>query len=950
MESNGRSEVMKSTSKGMFVMAAAITCLTVAVASAKTTTWSGAADDKWSNAGNWSLGVPINGDTLTWDTNSTLNKMSVNDLSGLSINSIIYTLAPDGVVLTGNALTTTGARSLDASFGSGTITVNLDLALPAVGILDENADTVINGVLSGAATSLQIGRGLHALYGANTFSGPVTLCSGNGAGTYIVNTLKNSGVAQSLGTGSLVQFGAVNIGDNGKLYYTGGTSSTDKGFKIGGDDPDPATGGVFANGSGALTWSGSQTLATTATARTFTLGGFNTDANTWEGAIGNNNSGAIALTKAGRGTWVLKGANTFTGAFTVNTGTLRLDYANNATVVNSGLAPNLGGGTLEFNANSSGSTQAMGNVTAPVDTGLSTIRLTQAGAGGMAVTVGTLSTIAGRSAVLFDLNGSGASSVTTATAITNDTATQGRVIIRTASGACDFAVNNGAANALYARAATATIGAANGNAALDYLFTDTGSIGTGASNVTISAQSLRIAPTLNSQTMTINNVGAYAGGGAAGLTVDGGGLIYDGGANDFTIAAAAGANGVSIRVNDSTGGFILHHMGIGKLTLGDRVYLGYAGSSPGTNGTATYMGLYGTGLIDWQGGVNSIPGGGPAILTIQGVTVRISGTTDAVKLDTTATGKGSMNLLLTGGGVLEAVNGNITRDVGTGAGAIQWKGDGGFSAYGGNRAVILTNGTALTWGSASFVPSDNALVLSSPYSDSMIDFQNAINFGGLQRVVRVANGSAAVDARLSGVLSAGLTGGLVKEGDGTLELTAVNTYGGETWVKAGTLNINGTLGGSAGASPCSTVNVFSNGTLGGTGTLYLAIGKSVTVAGGGTLAPGNADVGTLTVNGAFTLAEGAVYQWDCQAGVGDRVALTGSGGTLTLPSVATVQVNQGPGSFPSPAILFTATALAGATDLSGWTVSGLSSGGKVEIQGTTVVLKGGRNGTLLGIR
>ena len=86
-----------------------------------------------------------------------------------------------------------------------------------------------------------------------------------------------------------------------------------------------------------------------------------------------------------------------------------------------------------------------------------------------------------------------------------------------------------------------------------------------------------------------------------------------------------------------------------------------------------------------------------------------------------------------------------------------------------NRA----GGATQTWGSASFVPSENALVLSSSYSDSMIDFQNAIILGGLQRIVRVADGSASVDARLSGVLSSGLTGGLVKEGSISREADGV---------------------------------------------------------------------------------------------------------------------------------------------------------------------------------
>ena len=53
---------------------------------------------------------------------------------------------------------------------------------------------------------------------------------------------------------------------------------------------------------------------------------------------------------------------------------------------------------------------------------------------------------------------------------------------------------------------------------------------------------------------------------------------------------------------------------------------------------------------------------------------------------------------------------------------------GGFSASGGTRVVNLGSApAALTWGSPNFLPSGAALVLSSPSSNSMVDFQNPIN-------------------------------------------------------------------------------------------------------------------------------------------------------------------------------------------------------------------------------
>lgn len=866
------------------VLAAAVAAAWCAPASAATFTWIGSGSTaNWSVGANWLGGVaPTSTGThaLVWDATSIGNTSSLNDIGGLKISSIAYSNAP-GVTLSGSALTMTANPFSTSS--SGTITINLDMALAASTTqFADGSDIVINGVLSGGGASMSFNKPFYALYGANTFSGRVVLGTNNGSGIFVVNTLKNSSQNQSLGTGSVIQFGGGNPNDNGRLYYTGGATSTDKVFQIGQDGSNvAATGGVYANGSGALTWTGTQSASTSTTNKTFTLGGFNTGANTWQSAI-INNTGTISLTKAGRGTWVLSGSNTFTGAaLTVSSGSLVLDYATSASVLTSALAPTLGGSTLEFKARSSGSSaQTLGNFTASTDTGISTVRVNQNGGSGMGVTLGTVTTTAGRSAVLFDLNGSAASSVTIGTAIAPDTGTDGKVLIRTAAGAYDFAVNGGStATPLSARAATATLSGTNGNAALDYLFTNTGSIGAGSPTTAVSARSLRIAPTLDNQTMTITNTGTYAGGGQAGVVVAGGGLLYDGGSRNFTIAASGtNPNGVAIRTGNNATGFVLSHMGTGTLTIGERVYLGFAGSAPGAGSTMP-LGLFGTGLVDWRGGVNANTTGQ---VLIQGATVRISGTVDPVLLDSTGSGKGGMNILLNAGGVLEAVNGNITRNLGTGTGAIQWKGDGGFSAFGGNRTVSLAGGAAATWGSNSFVPSDNALLLASQYSDSLIDFQNPLALGGLQRVVQVANGSATVDARLSGVLSSGLTGGLVKAGAGTLELTGANTYTGETWVQAGSLRINGNQSAATGA-----VIVSSGATLGGSGTT----GGATTIKSGGILAPGNSP-GTLTIANALVLEAGSVTQYEINGtdntvggGINDLTRVATSltlGGTLNV--------------------------------------------------------------------
>ena len=92
------------------------------------------------------------------------------------------------------------------------------------------------------------------------------------------------------------------------------------------------------------------------------------------------------------------------------------------------------------------------------------------------------------------------------------------------------------------------------------------------------------------------------------------------------------------------------------------------------------------------------------------------------------------------------------------------------------------------------------------------------------------------------------TGTISQIGTGTTIMTADNSaFAGSTTIKAGTLSVNGILGG--------TVNVQTGGRLQGTGQVG-------TTTSDGTIAPGNS-IGTLTVNGNYT----------------------GNGGTLVIESV-----------------------------------------------------------------
>ena len=144
-----------------------------------------------------------------------------------------------------------------------------------------------------------------------------------------------------------------------------------------------------------------------------------------------------------------------------------------------------------------------------------------------------------------------------------------------------------------------------------------------------------------------------------------------------------------------------------------------------------------------------------------------------------------------------------------------------------------------------------------------------------------SDGTTARTIALSGALSG--TGGLIKDGDGTLTLSGTNTYTGPTTVAAGVL----ALSGSGSISGSATIDVASGATLdvsGMSGSPW-TLGASQTLEGNGTvyggltaaghIAPGNS-IGTLNVTGDLTINGTLDVEYDGDGSLIDLLAVTGN--------------------------------------------------------------------------
>jgi autotransporter-associated beta strand protein len=771
------------------------------------------------------------------------------------------------------------------SGGTGANAGSYGLVMNGAGTLTLSAANTYSGGTSLTAGTLAVGNNTALGTGTLTFANGTTLQAAaavsldnamtlNGASTVDTNGNNVTLVGVISGGGALTVTGGGTLDLSTANTYAGGTT-VNGGSTLALDLAASLGGGTLTLNAGTLQINSSMALA--ATPVTLAAGGGAIDTQTFSLGLGGGISGPGGLSKLGGGTLTLTGSGTYSGATAVNAGTLQAGIVN-AFSANSAYTVAVGA-TLDLNGlnQTIGSLAGAGNVTlgsgvlttgndntsTTFSGGISgTGGLTKMGSGMLTLTATNLysggTTINGGAISISLASSLGSTSQLTlngGTLQVTSNVVLGGLPVTLAAGGGTIDANTNASSLFLAQPISGPGGLTKiGAGALILQGINTYSGGT-----TVNAGTLQLlsGSALNAAGALMVNGGTFdMSAFGTGLTVgplSGTGGIIALGANTLT-TNSIGQNTTLASTITGTGGLIKQGAGILALT-GNNTYSGGTTVAAGVINFAA-ANNFGSGLVTMNGG---------GLQWATGTTTDISsklaplgnggGTFDTngnnVSFATPISGTGG--LTKAGAGILTFTNNNsYTGGTMVTGGLINFTSAGNFGS-----GLVILNGGGLQWAAGSTADISSKLAPLGAGGGTFDTNGNTITFA-------------------TGVSG---TGGLAKQGLGTLNLTGNSTYTGGTAVMAGTLAVNGSVAGN--------VAVGSAGTLGGNGTI------AGNVVNAGTLAPGNS-IGLLTVNGSYTQMAGSTYQVEVNnVGQGDRINV---GGAAAIQG-GTVQVLAQPGSY-----------------------------------------------------
>lgn len=837
----------------------------------------------------------------------------------------------------------------------------------------------------------------------------LTLGDGVTAGNTTINNVTTTTISASLaGANSLTKTGSSGLFLTGSNSYTGGTIINSFYIGINSDAALGAVPGSFSannitlNGGTLSSYTGSYNTGIVLNAnRGITLGasGGTLDAGsagidmTINGVI----SGSGTLTRATAGTVVLTAANTYTGQTRINAGTLSVSSVGDSGSTTSNLGTN---GTIRIGSTTgagillyTGSGETSNRV---IDLGGTTggATLDQSGTGVLKFTSALTATGAGIKTLT--LRGSTSGSGEISGAIVDNSGTNTTSVSKSGTGTWVMSSSTGT----YTGSTTVVAGVLAGSSAhafgntsgisiqasgtlslrgdADTSFTKTTggaayTVSTTASGATINVDQATVSGT-SAKTMTIGSIGTAS----TAATYQ---LNFTGGNNTgLSIGAVSGA------ASTATGTVTLSNSN----TTGTTTLASYTSANTSGGETVTFSGAGNTtvtGAITPSSTVLALTKSGTGTLTLSGVNTYTGTTTvsaGAVRLNSStalpggvATAGGTSALLFNGSGAgggvigLTAASGDFTRNIGSTAPTatqVGWASGatGGFAAFGGDRSVNFGGaGATVTWTNTTGVLG-GGLILGHSTSDSTVTVVNPINLNVTgSRTIIVNDGSAAVDAIISGVISQSV-GALIKTGAGTLALTAANTYGSSTTtypagiafttISAGTLQLGN--GGTTGSlTSTGTGDIQNDGTLAvnrsnaitlqyaikGVGALN-QIGSGTTTLSGANTYSGTTSVsgGSLMISSTGSTGTGAVT-----VQTGSTILGTGTvrGSSFTAESGSAVQAGSTTASNSFGTLTFTPASGSGSFDFKSGSsvILGLNPGGV----GDLLSFDGLSNGTLL---
>ncbi|SFG86832.1 autotransporter-associated beta strand repeat-containing protein [Methylobacterium gossipiicola] len=707
----------------------------------------------------------------------------------------------------------------------GSLTLADGANTPKINVDGASTFATVSAPVAGSHGLEKIGAGTLVLSGANTYTGDTAITAGTlalapAADATYAGVISGAGAFEKAGAGTLILTGANTV--------TGGTTVTAGTLQVG-------DGGTIGSITGDIVNKATLTFK-------------RSDAVTFAGAI----SGSGSLEQGGGGTLTLTGANTYTGATTVRSGTLTVESATGlgATAIGTTVAA---GATLTFR-NPNLATNTSGAVT-PLTVAAEPLTLAGTGVAGTGALRFSSSALSG--GIGFD----GAITLAADTRIVSDPWPFGPSSVRLGG-------------AITGVGTTLTVSADNPDTTLaGTLDLGAGGLikeGTGSLTLT-QANSYTGGTIVKAGSLTIDNGKAL---GTGPVTVQAGSTLWLG--HDVTVDAVP----LTLSGSVPEGGALTSYSGTngyaGAITLAaDTTIAKYKGSltlSGGITGAGNTLTLYnGYGALTLSGAIAT--GSGGLIQTGRGTTI-LTGTNTYTGGTTISEGR----LQIGDGGTTGSIQGPVVTngtlvfersDAVTFAGAIS--GSGGLEQQG-TGTLTLTG--ANTYAGGTLVSAGTLVIGDGGTAGSItgdVFTQGALVFDRSDNVDFLGS--------IYGI------GTLEKRGAGTLTLSSFSELGGGVTVSGGALQMYG--GQLGGAITVKAGGAFAGDPAGGAGM----VNDPLTVEAGGTLRMLAAGDTNLIVNQTVVMKPGAILQ--ATLGAPSNTAAVTIDGGLTLDGTLNLTAGSG---------------------------------------------------------